>query len=247
MSVSIKTIVPFFYQGLVILACQLISLSTAFADEPKPLADEKRKEIAQLIDQLASTNPEPVDDEPMGNEVGRHHSAFPAKWDEKKQKKVFESAAALIRIGMDAFPQLAAHFNDPRYSYSDESLVFDYYYKCNVGRLCQQIFLDQVDPHVSWQGPVKTDFGPTFNKHPPSIDPREFDKWWSKNSARPLWEIQADSLRWAIELESTVKIDDTDQAKNSADAQRQNKELLEKLLTTKKPINVATPKPTRAY
>lgn len=240
------------WMAILIAAASLGALPRTSAAEPAQSPEQRQKEIAQLIEQLASENPAPT----IGKDSQRRRIVvFAPEYALEKQKKVYKAARRLLELGTDAFSQLIEHFDDARYSYDfpsptgwdDNDRII-----CTVGSHCHYLLTAQVSKYASWGAPG-AGWGPTSLRSPEFATKENARQWWSKNKDEPLWRIQAERLQWAIDVEVSGEKDAERRAAESgldanarenaewrvehaARAIEMNRKLLAEVLSSKKPL-----------
>jgi hypothetical protein len=144
------------------------------------------KRIRELIDSLASQHPKP------NTESRERVPMEPTIWD---------SVDALFAEGVQAFPFLCEHFDDPRFSFSEDFVssgpAMNPVAHRTVGYLCYRIVHDQVQKYESWEGPDPRE-SPGYSS---CVVPNEKAKamdWVRSSNGKSLWELQIDNLRLVI-------------------------------------------------
>ena len=107
---------------------------TALAD-PKPLPEQ---EINALIQRLVSPNVAP--DVVVG-------ATYPAGYNHDAQRRARHALMQLHQTGIRAFPYLFDHFDDERYSFTDDAGSADFNW--SVGRACSDIVICHLQPYGS--------------------------------------------------------------------------------------------------
>ncbi len=157
--------------------------------QDKTESNETAHRFKALIEQLASTNPEPkthINGKP-------HRVHFPAGYDVKTQERVDDARRALDRGIAEALPYLIEGLDDKRYSMTINWGDGDGYYNKTVGDICREIIacnLEVYRKEIAFLGPQhwhQYTF-PNVNK-----------EWLSKNRHRTLIQLQLDAIDWAIE------------------------------------------------
>jgi hypothetical protein len=179
--------------------------------EPESKAALTEKEIKALIDQLASSNPEPII-----NKRGFPSIDLPKGFDRKKQAKVRLARSKLVDLGPVAFPYLIESGNDKRYSQTTSNGLSGWYYNETVGVVCRTIILDQLQPYGYWQqvgdDPRSKPKRPSYPGH--FLESQKLAKeWWEKNKDKSLYQMQLDVLDWIIVEEAKRPRDFTDKEK----------------------------------
>lgn len=148
--------------------------------------------ITQLIQALASSNKEPYRD--------YRDIDIPPDYDRRAQVKVLDAWIALLRKGIDAFPQLVANADDLRYCCSAHGANGDV--NISVGGACHHIIVNQV-----------AIFHDVVDHPAPGAAPRHFADeglaaWWAKNQHRTLLELQIEATKQALkELKNPSEIE----------------------------------------
>lgn len=204
------------------------SLTVALAADA-PRGDSKKKappterEIKALIDQLASPNPKPI-----VNKMRAPSIDLPPGFDRKKQYKVHLARSKLAELGPPAFPFLIDSWKDDRYSLTTCNGLSGWYYNESVGRVCQAIIFDRLQPYSYWQAgggdPRERARRPSYPGH--FIGSQGAAKaWWGKNKERSLHQMQLEALNWIIAEEAKHPGDFIDKEKQCL--QKLRKELVE--------------------
>lgn len=226
---------------LALSSCLLpIANDLAAQSHQQPMAETKHSEIAQvefakevekLIDQLASKYPKPDK---------RSDSRPP------REAGIWDAVDKLHSYGTAAFPYLIAHFDDERFSFSEESPATTRVYHESVGRLCWEIVERQVKKCSLWKVPDPRGTPGFTGKAIVPRDKEEARSWWKTNQEKRLWQLQADSVRVILEenRERLAREDDADRRRHCSDAIQANEQLLSRLLQSELPIPT---KPFRPY
>lgn len=191
---------------------------------------EFAKKIEKLIDQLASNSAKPVQ--------GSNRRA-------PREAEIWAAVDELHGCGTAAFPYLIAHFDDERFSYSEESPATTRVYQASVGRLCGKIVERQINKYVPWKLPDPRGT-PGYGMAIVPQDKAQALEWWKANQNRKLWELQADSVRVVLDENRKRQLTEGDETRkrHAADAIQANEELLARLLQTEVPLPT---KPFRPY
>ena len=210
-------------------AVTLASLTAVFAaeapkddDSKKPKAPPTEKEIKALIDQLVSPNPKPIIDT-----KGPPRTDLPPGFDLKKQDKVHFAQSQLVELDPVAFPFLIESWNDERYSLTTCNYLSGWFYNESVGRVCQTIIFNQLQPYGYWQDVGADPRGkPTRPSYPDHFlgSQKAAKAWWEQNKQKTLNQMQLEVLDWVIAEEAKRRGDFTDKEKQSL--QEIRKELL---------------------
>lgn len=199
-----------------ILGCQAKDMNLGASGDGKLLD----KQINDLIDSLASHYEKP-------NVDSRERvPAEPAIW---------RAVDELIAIGPRAFPLLIDHFDDERFSFTEDCVSCERsenpVFKRTVGHLCYMIVRSQVQRYESWEGPDPRD-SPGYSE---CVVPHEKERavqWLQSSAGKSLWEMQYDNIRFVI-LENHKMLEKQTMTQNDRDlcieAIAKNEELLELL------------------
>jgi hypothetical protein len=164
------------------------------------------KEIRELVDQLASKNPRPKD-------AGRRPYGYgltpglPPGFEMKEQRRVRDVVGELKKLGTAAFPYLIERFDDKSYSATVEHFYSSEASHWSVGRMCQAIIEDQLQPYGLYS---KADDPPTYPRRPVYPLPEgkaEAAKWWDGNKKKDLRQLQLEVLDWVIAGEAKPQED----------------------------------------
>ncbi len=202
---------------------QSLSNGRDVAEKSPTLTEE---EIANLIDNLVSPNPEPK--ERRGPEL-----KLPKDFDREKQKIVRQARYKLKELGPTAFPSLIKRWDDKRYSLTMSVGINGYMFNASVGQVCKDIVYDQVQPFGMW--PVTED-DPRGKPHRPGYPYRHLGNqkdalaWCEKHKDKSLYEVQLMVLDWIIKTEAADPENYTD------DERKALKEYRKKLVESKVPI-----------
>jgi Na+-transporting methylmalonyl-CoA/oxaloacetate decarboxylase gamma subunit len=227
---------------LALLVCLMQGLAPLIARSQEPSQYAPRRTVAQsqeasarkieqLIEQLAAKNPKPREDSRKS----------PAKRPPKlppHEPEIWEAVDELHRLGVAAFPQLIAHFDDQRFCCSEDSIAAPEpkLYHRSVGYVCQEIVRRQVERHVPWD--QRDPRGLPGYSH--SIVPRSkkaAQTWWEQNRSKELWELQVDNVNFVVVLNRErlkMEVDPARRALCEA-AIRANEELAAELNKSKSP------------
>ena len=115
----------------------------------QPTTKPTEQEIKALLDKLVSPNPKPITDEDRDKHMAPDRQS-PAL-DEKKQGEVRRARIELRKLGSDTFQFLIDRWKDDRYSLTVENMLSGYSRNQSVGRVCQTILYDQIQPYGYWQ------------------------------------------------------------------------------------------------
>ena len=199
---------------------------------PRPTTKPTEQEIKALLDKLVSPNPKPITDEDRDKHMAPDRQS-PAL-DEKKQGEVRRARIELRKLGSDTFQFLIDRWKDDRYSLTVENMLSGYSRNQSVGRVCQTILYDQIQPYGYWQSSGGPD--PRSKPMRPCY-PEKFlssqeaaRQWWKKHKAKPLDQIQLEVLDWVIAEEGKSP-------KKFSNKEKSNlQQIRRKLLTGGKPL-----------
>lgn len=196
---------------------------------PARQCDAKTDTIARLIDQLASSN---------STDDGRLAAAA------TNDPRIWKSVDALYALGIEAFPQLIAHFDDDRYSFEEDALSSNKKYRVSIGRLCWTIVDRQVTKYVAWKVADPRGTPGSGLSSVPSTR-RDAEAWWEVNRRKPLWELQCDSIRRVIAANrERLQSEKAEDRLHAQEALLANQQLLAELSSKQTPIPT---KPFRSY
>ena len=160
--------------------------------QPK-VDDTKSADVEHLIDQLASRNPEP----PQWKQQSPQAVA--------REEQIWKAVDRLHEMGLRAFPQLIAHFDDKRFCCLEDSMASDDVHHRSVGFVCWIIVRSQVKKYVPWEGPDPRGL-PGYASCTLPSDKKEAESWWKANQTKSLWELQIENVRTVIaENENALK------------------------------------------
>ena len=165
-------------QGIVfcLVAVLFIAAQLVRADEK---ADQKAR---QLIEKFASTNSVPPKDDGTPGVLVEVPKGY--RWD--AQSAVYDAADELLKMGVDAVPELLRHLKDNRYSVTELSGT-GATSNHSVGDECERIvrWLIGAGAAPIWEGRGN----PAYN-----FVGGDIDKWWTANGQRPLWKLQRECV-----------------------------------------------------
>ena len=212
------------------LTVALNALAADATEQKTPSAEE----IEKLINQLASENSKPQN---VKTKEGLT-TIFPPEYSWEKQAKVHRAAKQLAELGIAAFPELIDHLDDSRYSFSEDAQnarpIFSYHQ--SVGEYCKRIISEQVSRFKSWGGDPMAPRSHTIVLDFPSLRNKTVAiQWWEHGGEKSLWRLQADVLRWAIDVET--KHYQEDKVEEARRAAVENTKRLNRILTAKKPLS----------
>jgi hypothetical protein len=200
------------------------------AEEPRKKLTEQ--EIKALIDKLVSPNPKPITAEEDPKETPDFR--LPKGFDREKQNGVYEACKELKSVGVKAFPFLIERWDDRRYCLTTSDLLSGYCQNRSVGKVCQKIIFDQIQPYGCL--PSLGDVDPRGKPLRPSYPERflsskeDAKRWFEKHKDKSLVEIQLEVIDWVIEKENKQK-------KNYPDSERERlQEIRKEIMDSKKPL-----------
>lgn len=180
------------------------STKTAVAETaaPKPVeiaankAGAAEQKVRDLVEQLASQNPEPARDQ------SRRFLERPEGWDPEKQQVVFDARQQLAELGKAAFPFLLESMNDDRYSHSASYSV---QLNHSVGDVCRQIFESNIRL-IGMRFKSRTGADGESHMCPNYFDRHhgKLDKWWQANQDKSLQQMRIEVLTWRIKKEREI-------------------------------------------
>lgn len=150
--------------------------------------EEKIRDCAELIQQLASSNEKPTTKRPPRSTV-----IFPVGYDMKAQQRIIEVRQTLCDHFEEALPFLVAALEDDRYSMTISWADGDAYYNYSVGSVCRNIIAANLEVYrssIRFSGPQHWN---RYNYGPIS------EEWWQSRKGRSLAELQVEAIDWAIE------------------------------------------------
>ncbi len=203
--------------ALVAVVC-LGSCQAKSVDLGKSARASNAERISALIDKLASKHDKP-------NSDSRKHVPY--------EPSIWTSVDELVGLGTDVFPTLVDHFDDDRFSYTEDCISCarseNPVLKQTVGFLCFQIVRPQVHRYGSWDGPDPRE-SPGYRT---CIVPREKDlavEWLRSSKGKALWQLQSENIQLVI-LENRAMLNEgllpQDDQDLCAVAIEKNEELLE--------------------
>ena len=178
----------------------LISLCVVYVPSPAvqvrgaAQADNETRTIENLIGSLASANAAPRLDRSLRTTV----AVYPKDYSQQAQQRVVAAWERLLAKGESAFPQLIAHLQDTRYSYTETFNDSDA--NVCVGAVCYDIVAAQIElfrPYVR------------LVSEPPALERLQWipsfaagqdamEAWWKKNQGQSLRDLQLQSVEWAL-------------------------------------------------
>jgi hypothetical protein len=204
----------------------LISLFAVagFADNKPP----SEKEISTLIQQLVSPNPAPDD------KNGRD-AQYPPDYDHSAQQGVRSAWRQLNQLGIRVFPYLFDHFDDKRYSFTDDEGSRNTNWA--VGLACSDILICHLQPF----GTLVDDKDacrrprPSYSEYYNLRTSAGAKLWWETRKDKALRELQIEVLEWIIAEEVKTPANYPDRERASL------KDVLTKLRAAKKPLLPSVP------
>lgn len=158
------------------------------------------------------------------------------------EQEVWDAVDALHELEASAFPVLIAHFNDARYSFTQDSLSGDDDQSTRretVGFLCRQIVQRQVQKRVVWSGDPRGT--PGYSECVVPDDVQDALTWWNKHRDQALWQLQIANILYVIDLNADLARSDPRQRDLCEENIRANKALIDQLTASR------TPLPTKPY
>ncbi len=205
----------------ILIACTFFSLPAIAQDKVVNDVD-----IPTLISDLASKNPAPTDRRGPSLKL-------PAGYDRKKQEPVQNARHKLKSLGPIVFEKLIANWDDERYCLTYSIGISGYMYNATVGKMCQIIVYDQIQPYGIWPATDDDPRGKPKRPSYPSVflgDAKKAAEWLEQHKGKSLYEIQLMVVDWVIDRESKNPSDFSDEERKFMKDTRQ------KLLDTKQPI-----------
>jgi len=208
------------------LLIALLSAACYGADD-ETVTDEQ---IEALVNDLVSPNQPP--------RTGGVYARFPAGYDREAQKRVRRAFHKLRELAPRSFPFLFDHFDDKRYSLTEDSGDTDKNY--TVGQLCRDILASHLQPDVWGHKEGGTSFRrrpsePDYLAHYKLFQPEHARKWWAGRKDKWLRELQLEVLEWIL-------AEETASPETYSDAQRERtKKCLDELRESKSPLKPGFP------
>ena len=198
----------------------------------QPATKTTEHEIKALLVKLVSPNPKPITDEDRDKNMAPDRQ--PLVFDDMKQGEVRRARSELRKLGSEAFPFLIDRWKDDRYSLTVENMLSGYSRNQSVGRVCQTILYDQIQPYGYWQSSGGRDprSKPVRPRYPEKYlsSQESARQWWEKHKTKPLDAIQLEALDWVIAEEAKSP-------KKFSDEERSHlQQIRRKLLTGGKPL-----------
>lgn len=167
----------------------------------------------------------------------------------REEKAVWKAVDELMSLGPKAFPALIDHFEDERYSYTEDNTTGERIagpsVNRTVGYLCFHIVTAQVQKYVSWDEPDPRD-SPGYNSTVVPWVKKDAVEWIKGRVDKPLWELQIENLSFVIEQNEKLLKDfekDSHEEKLCKEAIKKNAELIAQLKRTQKPLPSRNPRP----
>jgi len=167
---------------LALLTSLLQGVSGLNAEPSAPAAVPAPAQIEALIDQLAARMPEPT----RGSRDLGHH-----------EERIWKVVDALTQLGTSAFPQLIAHFDDPRFCCTEDAMASDDVYHRSVGYACRRILISQVHRQAAWPGPDPRS-SPGYGRGIVPLKKTDAEAWWQLQCDKTLRELQAENARFVV-------------------------------------------------
>jgi hypothetical protein len=214
---------------LLVAAVLVICASLAYsADKEKSPPSEQK--IKSLLDRLVSPNPSPTTGEEDPSVAP--NVRWPSGYAHEKQKLVIEARSELKKLGVQAFPFLIERWDDKRYSLTMSNGLSGYCHNHTVGKVCETIIYDQLQPYGYWQLAGGDPRGR-------AVRPRYLEKflstqaatkqWWDKHKDMTLDKIQLEVLDWSIAEEAKAP-------KKYSKDKKYLQQLRDKLVKGRKPL-----------
>jgi hypothetical protein len=157
------------------------------------------EDIEALVEQLASPNQAPTVEGP--------DAIYPPGYDETSQVRVLEARGRLEKVIIEAFPCLLKHFEDKRYSFTQDNGEAEGNW--SVGQTCVTLLRRQLQPYAvsclgdRARGKIKFDprerpIRPNYLKHNNLWDPKAAAAWWEQRKDKSLRELQLEALQWVL-------------------------------------------------
>jgi hypothetical protein len=168
-------------------------------DANKEKKKEDPKEIAKLIEKLASPKPqETIENSVIGKSV---KVLYPQGTRKETEKRVHETWDEIIAEGPSAFPYLFEHFDDNRFSFNNQMGNSGLSFDLTVGLVCMDIISSQIVPFGTSIKLENTSTSITerpsyFNKY--LIMKKVALEWLKIHQNESLHDMQIDALEWTI-------------------------------------------------
>jgi len=181
-----------------LLCIVFFSITISFAsdeDAKKDTQKEDSKEIANLVEKLASPNPKPI----IPDKYVESKIIYSPNYSKEAQNRIYEVRKKIEEKGMDAFPYLIEHYNDDRYSITYETSWNGCWYNASVGSECADIVHKQLQP----LGPFRVNATDAGDKRPYYdfhflYSKDTMQSWYKTNKDKSLRELQIEVLEWTI-------------------------------------------------
>ena len=204
-------------------------------------AEKNVRDIGRLIESLASTNEAPL----QRGKGGDLRLEYPAGYDKNAEEVVKAAGDKLIRYGTAAFELLLEHFKDKRFSYVNETSGG--FKTDSVGDACRSIIKCQLEVYQKitiYPGAVPSYFLDVLYKD------KKPDEWWESRRKMSLYEIQTETVDWAISEQKRILRAGKYRGENIdteklAEIITRNESTLETLRRSKTPIAAKRTFPTR--
>ena len=216
--------------GLLVIVVLAIAILPAQGEEHAP--PPSKQKIKALVDRLVSPNPKPITEEEDPRVAP--DLRLPPGFDREKQAPVLQAHSELGKLGIQAFPILIERWEDKRYSLTTSNAWSGFYRNRAVGKVCQTIIFDQLQPYGCVQENDR--FGgqpkPPCPRYPEMIlfSQEAAKQWWEKHKDKNLNQMQLEALDWVIAEEAK------DPKKFSDEERQYLKKLRQELKTGGKPL-----------
>lgn len=217
---------------LVLLTSAIVA--TQVIGQAQLKSPHERQRLDSLIESLCSRHPAPSPKRmvPM-----------------REEKAVWKAVDELMSLGPKAFPALIDHFEDERYSYTEDNTTGERIagpsVNRTVGYLCFHIVTAQVQKYVSWDEPDPRDSPGYYSTVVPWVR-KDAVEWIKGRVDKPLWELQKENLSFVIEQNEKLLKDfdkDSREEKLCKEAIKKNTEQIAQLERTQKPLPSRNPRP----
>jgi hypothetical protein len=175
-----------------LVSCKEAKVKIPKEDAKAELPKEDVTDIGDLVEQLASPNPEPfIADE--------YTIIYAPNYDKEAQNRIHKIRIQIEDRGLDAFPYLIEHYNDDRYSVTIETDWNACFYNKSVRSECCNIIQSQLEPlgafvidavHAGQKRP-RYNFDFVYSKE-------EMQSWLRANKNKSLRELQIEILEWTL-------------------------------------------------
>lgn len=165
---------------------------------------------------------------------GKPFHIAPQEYDLKAQEKIKVAWWTLGNNAEQACSTLVKHLDDKRYSISYHIAGNDEYPPKTVGHVCGRILGNAIEPayrsHIQGVGGG----GPSTYYHFSYARMKFKDKEWQKKfKKKPLFKMQIDAVKWAIQTVDDFETDDVDK---KADALKKLRAQLKELKKSRVPV-----------